>query len=85
MVSSAPRLIAVKKPQIEPLPMKTDVTLCPTCKLPIRDDPSGFVRNPNRIGRAEPCPQCSPRVRAVKTAKKMEHELGSLIHWTVIR
>jgi DNA replication protein DnaC len=68
----------VKKPQEKPLPVKTDVTVCPTCKLPIFDDMYGFVRNPKRIGRAEPCPQCSPRVKAIKAAKKMEHELLKL-------
>jgi DNA replication protein DnaC len=73
-----PRLVEVKKPSAEPLPTKTDVTICPTCKLPIRDDAYGFVRNPTKIGRAEPCPECSPRVKAIKAAKKMEHVLGDL-------
>jgi len=76
--SAAPHLAEAKRPPAEPLPMKTDVTVCPTCKLPIRDDASGFVRNPTRIGKAEPCPQCSPRVKAIKAARKMEHELGDL-------
>ncbi len=77
-VCSAPRLVEVKRPNAEPLPVETDVTICPTCKLPIRDDAYGFVRNSKRIGRAEPCPQCSPRVKAIKAAKKVEHDLDNL-------
>ena len=76
--TSAPRLAEVKKPQAEPLEATTEVTICPTCKLPIRDDAYGFVRNPAGIGKAVPCPQCSPRVKALKAAKKMEGELLNL-------
>jgi hypothetical protein len=36
--ASAPRVVEVKRPQSEPLEVETDVTICPTCKLPIRDD-----------------------------------------------
>jgi len=76
--TSAPHLAKVKRLPVEPLEVTTDMTVCPTCKLPIRDDAYGFVRNPTRIGKAVPCPQCSPRVKAIKAAKKMEGELLNL-------
>ena len=79
-VPPAPRLVEVKKPQAEPLEIQTNVTVCPTCKLPIRDDAYGFVRHPDptKFVKAVSCPQCSPRVRAIKAAKKMERDLGDL-------
>lgn len=70
----------VRKPRLlqEPLPVKTDLQVCPTCKLPVRDDAYGFVRNPTHIGKADPCPTCSPRVKTLKAGKRMERELGHL-------
>jgi DNA replication protein DnaC len=75
----APHLVEVKK-QAEPLPVETEVRICPTCKLPIRDDAHGFVRHPDptQFVKAVPCPQCSPRVKAIKAVKKMEQDLGDL-------
>jgi DNA replication protein DnaC len=80
-LSSAPRSIdARKKQQMEPLPVKTEITVCPNCRLPVRDDAYGFVRNPdpNKFVKAEPCPVCSPRVKTMKAAKKMEYQLGDM-------
>jgi DNA replication protein DnaC len=78
VVTSAPPLLTVKRPKAQPLPVETDVVVCPTCKLPVRDDAYGFVRNSARIGRAEPCPVCSPRVKAKRAARKVEHDLSDL-------
>jgi len=78
-LSSAPRP-TVKKQQMEPLPVKTEITVCPNCHLPVRDDAYGFVRHPDptKFVKAEPCPVCSPRVKTMKAAKKMERELGTM-------
>jgi hypothetical protein len=79
LASALPIVDTAEKKQVEPLPMKTEITVCPYCKLPVRDDAYGFVNpDPTRFVKAEPCPICSPRVKAMKAAKKMEHELGDL-------
>ncbi len=81
-LASAPRIVVdavKKKQQMEPLPAKTEIAVCPKCHLPVRDDAYGFVNpDPTRFVKAEPCPVCSPRVKAMKAAKKMERELGTL-------
>ncbi len=76
--SSAPQS-PMKKKQMEPLPIKTEIAMCPNCHLPVRDDAYGFV-NPDstKFVKAEPCPVCSPRVKTMKAAKKMERELGTM-------
>jgi DNA replication protein DnaC len=76
--STTPRVVEVKRSSASPLPVETDVAICPTCKMPISDDAFGFLSDRTKFARAEPCPICSPRVKAIKAAKKMERGLGDL-------
>jgi DNA replication protein DnaC len=61
-----------------PLPGTTAVKVCPTCKIAISDDAHGYVRDPNTFGAALPCPMCSPRVQALKAAKRLQQNLHGL-------
>jgi DNA replication protein DnaC len=61
-----------------PLPGTTAVKVCPTCKIALSDDAHGYVRDPNTFGAALPCPMCSPRVQALKAAKRLQQNLHGL-------
>lgn len=82
-----PAVLPVEKPRSAmvhpPLAIHTHVRECPTCKMPVRDDASGFLRRPNHgPGPAStqevPCPTCSPRVKCLKGVKKASQDLENV-------
>jgi len=69
---------AAHPPEVLPLPSTTAGNVCPNCKIALSDDAYGYVRDPNTFGAALPCPMCSPRVKALQAAKRLQHNLHGL-------
>ena len=69
---------AAHPPALLPWPSTTAAKVCPHCNIALSDDAYGYVRDPNKIGAALPCPMCSPRVKALKAAKRLQQNVHSL-------
>ena len=61
------------------LPLPRATMICPTCKIAVNDDAYGYVRDPDKLGSALPCPQCSPRVKALRVARRTQENLHGLL------